>query len=117
MNLYDMESCKTTLGTYRKVILEILEKYELGDSYVILSGLELVGIKNTSFWLQFVDYVRNVDGISKVEKYVHLMRQIPREELLSFLEKITYLPFDVAYLSFHDLLMKSFEIKSFNKKK
>ena len=73
---------------YKDVIRRIINKYEIKHSYWILSALELVGLENSDFWLQVVNYVEKTKGIDEISNYVILIQLLSLEDLRSFIKTI-----------------------------
>ena len=98
----------------RKFILEILKKYELGDAYLILQGLDLLGYENMHFWLTVVDFVKKYKGIESLVAYIDVMQLIGRDRLLFFMKEINSkaLDFKESYEKFASLLL---EVKKYSK--
>ncbi|MBQ8472952.1 MAG: hypothetical protein IJ501_05560 [Bacilli bacterium] len=100
---------------YKNLILGILEKYELCESYFVLSGLELVGYQNADFWLKVVEYIKRNKGIDELPNYLTLMKLVSHEDLLNCLKEIqnkdNFKNFEDSYLEFTSLLQTIKEVK------
>lgn len=96
------------------IILETLSNYELGDAYLIIQGLELVGYSNRDFWFKIVEYIKKYKGIETLVNYIDIMQHIEREKLMIFLEvlnnKMIYPDFESSFIAFSNLLS---EIKKY----
>ena len=94
---------------YLNLIKRILRNYELGDSYLILKGLELVGYENINFWFQLVHFVKKYKGIETLVTYVDVMQEIGKDNLLFFMNiiKDRSLSFEDSYEMFVKLLTKT----------
>lgn len=103
------------MQNYECLILQILEKYELCESYFVLSGLELVGYQNADFWLKVVEYIRITKGIEEIPNYLSLMGLVNHEDLLNCLKEIqnkdNFSTFEESYLEFTSLLQTVKEVK------
>lgn len=89
-----------------KLIVETLKNNELGDAYLILQGLELIGYQNIDFWFKVVDEVKNNNKIETLVEYIDAMQQLDRENLLYFINEITsrYTNFQDIYKAFISLI-------------
>ena len=94
---------------YRNLITRILRNYELGDSYLILQGLELIGYDNINFWFQLVHLVKKYKGIETLVAYIDVMQEIGKDNLVFFMNiiKDKSLSFEDSYEMFIKLLIKT----------
>ena len=93
----------------RNLIIQILKEYELGDAYLILQGLELVGYDYQDFWFQVVETVKKYKGIESLVAYVDVMQQIGRERLFFYMNEINnkHSNFQSCYVAFLNLLQET----------
>ena len=105
----------------RNLIIDILKDYELGDAYLIIKGLDLIGYENTDFWFKIVDIVRKYKGLEFLVVYVDVMQLLGKEDLNFFMTDINnkYVNFNDKYRAFLKLLVqtKKYTKEEFNNKK
>ena len=92
-----------------KLIVDTLTNNELGDAYLILQGLNLVGYEHIDFWFKVVEMVKKYKGIDTLVAYIDAMQQMGCERLLLFIRelKIKYNDFQDIYQEFISLLIKT----------
>lgn len=95
---------------YLSVINYILEKYEIGETFWILNGLEVVGIENSKIWLEFVEYIKKTGYFKYLPSYVLIMKRIIRKDLLISVDDVfdasKYKTSKELYLVFINMLNK-----------
>ena len=92
-----------------QLIVKTLNDYELGDAYLILQGLDLVGYEHIDFWFQLVEFVKQYKGIETLVAYIDVMQLIGREKLMYVLNDIENksLNFQDSYNIFINLLIET----------
>ena len=93
----------------RNLIINILKEYELGDAYLVLQGLDLIGFENMNFWLQVVDYVNKYKGNESLVFYINAMQLIGSRILLFYMNEINNntLDFNERYEKYIHLLTET----------
>lgn len=96
-------------SNYSKLIINILEKYELKDSYFIINGLQLVGIENIQFWLDFVNYVDTNQSLNELGGFITIMSSLDNHYLK---EAIKIIKIKKDFEVFQNFLIKDTLTKS-----
>ena len=96
-----------------KLIVDTLKNNELGDAYLILQGLELIGYDYINFWFKIVDVVKQNNKMFTLVEYIDAMQQLGRSKISYFMNEITtkYNDFQDIYQSFISLIN---EVNSIN---
>lgn len=89
-----------------KLIVETLKNNELGDAYLILQGLELIGYEYIDFWYKVVDIVKQSNKMETLVEYIDAMQQLGRNKLSYFMNEVTSktTDFQDVYNSFISLI-------------
>lgn len=95
---------------YLGVINYILEKYEIGETFWILTGLEVAGIENYKIWLDFVEYTKETEYFEYLPSYILIMKKILREDEVFSLDNLfksnEFKTSNEIYSRFMDMLNK-----------
>ena len=71
-----------------KLIVDTLKNNELGDAYLILQGLELIGYEYIDFWYKVVDIVKQSNKMETLVEYIDAMQQLGRNKLSYFMNEL-----------------------------
>ena len=97
----------------RNIILETLRNYELGDAYLIIKGLDILGYDNIDFWFQLVEIIKKYKGLDYLPFYINIMEELGNKKLNFYMNefKNKYTDFQDIYIEFIGLLSETKKLR------